>query len=59
MRAEVIVPFFDLEKGDRATPDNTYQVGDVFEGTAARINGLAEKGFVKKMPRKAARKGKE
>ena len=50
MKAEVIVPFFDLEKGDRATPENTYQVGDVFEGTAARINGLAERGFVKKLP---------
>ena len=60
MKAEVIVPFFDLEKGDRATPENTYQVGDVFEGTAARINGLAEKGFVKKAPtRKRSAKGKE
>jgi len=60
MKAEVIVPFFDLEKGDRATPENTYQVGDTFEGTAARINGLAEKGFVKKPQRKAAaKKGKE
>ena len=59
MKAEVIRDFFDLEKGDRATPENTYHVGDVFEGTAARINGLVEKGFVKKMPRKAARKGKE
>lgn len=54
MRAEVIKPFFDLEKGDRATPENTYHVGDTFEGTAARVNGLAEKGFVRKMP--AARK---
>ena len=56
MKAEVIVPFFDLEKGDRATPENTYQVGDVFEGTAARINGLAEKGFVKKMPQQSKRR---
>lgn len=48
MKAEVIVPFFDLEKGDRATPENTYHVGDTFEGTAARINGLAERGFVRK-----------
>ena len=58
MKAEVIRPFFDLEKGSRATPENTYHVGDVFEGTAARINGLAEKGFVKKQPtrkRKAAK----
>ena len=50
MRAEVIRPFFDLEKGDRATPENTYHVGDIFEGTAARINGLVEKGFVRKLP---------
>ena len=50
MRAEVIVPFFDLERGDRATPDNTYHVGDTFEGTAARVNGLVEKGFVRKLP---------
>lgn len=60
MRAEVIKPFFDLEKGDRATPDNTYRVGDVFEGTAARINGLAEKGFVRKPPsRRRSAKPKE
>ena len=52
MKAEVIVPFFDLEKGDRATPENTYQKGDIFEGTAARINGLVEKGFVRKLPSK-------
>ena len=50
MKAEVIKPFFDLEKGDRATPDNSYYVGDTFEGTAARVNGLVEKGFVRKMP---------
>ena len=48
MKAEVIRDFFDLEKGDRATPENTYHVGDIFEGTAARINGLAERGFVRK-----------
>lgn len=58
MRAEVIRPFFDLEKGDEATPENTYQVGDVFEGSAKRIDGLAEKGFVRKLPqrRRAAKK---
>ena len=50
MRAEVIKPFFDLENGDEATPENTYKVGDVFEGTAERVNGLVEKGFVKKLP---------
>ena len=58
MRAKVIRPFFDLEKGDKATPENTYQVGDTFEGTAARVNGLVEKGFVEKIPAKrAAKKG--
>ena len=56
MRAEVIKPFFDLEKGDRATPSNTYHVGDIFEGTAARVNGLVQKGFVKKIPTKRATK---
>ena len=59
MRAEVICPFFDLEKGDFATPDNTYQVGDIFEGTAARINGLVEKGFVRKLPTRKRAKAKE
>lgn len=61
MKAEVIVPFFDLEKGDRATPENTYHVGDTFEGTAARVNGLVEKGFVKKLPqpKRRAAKAKE
>jgi len=49
MKAEVIVPFFDLEKGDRATPENSYYVGDIYEGTAARINGLVEKGHVRKI----------
>ena len=56
MRAKVIKPFFDLEKGDRATPSNTYHVGDIFEGTAARVNGLVQKGFVKKIPTKRATK---
>ena len=58
MKAEVIKPFFDLEKGDKATPANSYYVGDTFEGTAARINGLVEKGFVKKVPtrKRAAKK---
>ena len=60
MKATVIKPFFDLEKGDRATPENTYHVGDTFEGTAARVNGLVEKGFVRKLPqRKQAAKPKE
>ena len=60
MKAEAIRPFFDLEKGDRATPANTYHVGDTFEGTAARINGLVEKGFLKKpQTRKRTTKSKE
>ena len=58
MKATVIRDFFDLEKGDRATPENTYRVGDTFEGTAARVNGLAERGFVRKQPtrKRAAKK---
>ena len=56
MKAEVIVPFFDLEKGDRATPENSYYVGDVFEGTAARVNGLVERGFVRKLEQPARRR---
>jgi len=47
MKADVIRAFYDLEH-----PENVYQPGDVFEGTAARVNGLAEKGFVKKRPSK-------
>lgn len=50
MKAEVIKPFFDLETGLGCVPENCYAVGDTFEGTAARVNGLAEKGFVKKIP---------
>ena len=60
MKAEVVKPFYDLETGLGCVPENTYQPGDVFEGTAARVNGLAEKGFVVKMPqRKRAAKPKE
>ena len=59
MKAKVIVPFFDLEKGDRATPENTYNVGDTFEGTAARINGLVEKGLVEKLPQPKKRAAKQ
>ena len=50
MRAEVLKPFYDLETGLGCVPENTYQPGDVFEGTAKRVNGLAEKGFVRKLP---------
>lgn len=60
MKAEVIVDFYDLTTGLGCVPENTYHVGDVFEGTAERVNGLVEKGIVKKMPRgKRAAKPKE
>ena len=61
MKAEVIQPFYDLETGLGCVPSNCYAIGDTFEGTAARVNGLVEKGFVKKLPaqkRKAQPKGK-
>lgn len=60
MRAEVIKPFYDLETGLGNVPENTYHVGDVFDGTADRVNGLVEKGFVKKMPqrKRSGRKNK-
>lgn len=50
MKAEVIVSFYDLETGLGSVPENTYQVGSVFEGTPERVQGLVDKGFVKKMP---------
>lgn len=58
MKAEVIRDFYDLETGLGCVPSNTYHVGAIFEGTAARVNGLVEKGFVKKLPqaKRAARK---
>ena len=60
MRAEVVRDFYDLETGLGCVPENTYHAGDVFEGTAARVNGLVEKGFVKKLPqRRKASKTKE
>lgn len=60
MKAEVIRDFYDLETGLGCTPENTYHVGDVFEGTAARVNGLVERGFVKKITaRKRAPKKSE
>ena len=42
-------------------PENTYAAGDTFEGAAARVNELVEKGFVEKVqaPRKRAPKTKE
>ncbi|MBQ2680456.1 MAG: hypothetical protein IJF97_00815 [Eggerthellaceae bacterium] len=60
MKAEVLKPFYDLETGLGCVPENCYDVGDTFEGTAARVNGLVEKGFVKKQPaRKRAAKPRE
>ena len=60
MKAEVVRDFYDLETGLGCVPENTYHVGDTFEGTAARVNGLVEKGFVKKQaPRKKAEKSKD
>ena len=58
MKAEVIKPFFDLETGLGPIPENTYHVGDLFEGTAERVSGLVERGFVRKLPtrKKAAQK---
>ena len=61
MKAKVIRPFYDRETGLGNVPENTYRKGDVFEGTAARVNGLVEKGFVEKEParRRAKAKPKE
>lgn len=54
MKAKVIKDFYDLEH-----PENTYRVGDEFEGTAERVDGLAKKGFVEKPARQTrARKAK-
>ena len=59
MRAEVTADFYDLTTGLGCVPENTYHVGDVFEGTAERVNDLVEKGFLKKLPpRKRAAKAK-
>lgn len=57
MKAQVIRDFYDIETGLGPVPENTYHVGDVFEGTAARVNGLAEKGFVVKIPTRRRAKG--
>ena len=50
MKAEVLVDFYDLTTGLGCVPENTYHVGDVFDGTAERVNGLVEKKIVKKIP---------
>ncbi len=56
MRAEVIRDFYDKETGLGCVPENTYHPGDVFEGTASRVNELVEKGFVKKFPQRRRKK---
>lgn len=59
MKAEVIVDFYDLTTGLGCVPENTYHVGDVFEGTPERVNGLVEKGIVKKLPQRKRRAAKQ
>ena len=56
MDAKVIKPFFDL-----ANPEDVYAVGDKFTGTAERVKGLQEKGFVvvEEKPRRRTAKSKE
>ena len=58
MKAEVIKDFYDLETGLGCVPENTYKVGDTFEGTAARVSALVEKGFVVKLPTRKRAAGK-
>lgn len=58
MKAQVVKTFFDLTTGLGCVPENTYRPGDVFEGTAARVNELAEKGFVVKLPTRKRAKAK-
>lgn len=58
MRAKVIAPFFDLTTGLGNVPENTYYVGDTYEGSVARVNELARKGFVEKAPRAKKRTSK-
>lgn len=41
MKAKVTKAFYDLEH-----PENTYQPGDVFEGSEQRVKGLVAGGFV-------------
>ena len=58
MKAKVVKSFYDLETGLGNVPENTYLVGQEFEGTAARVNGLVKKGFLEKIPTRK-RKAKE
>lgn len=56
MDGKVIKPFFDL-----SNPSDVYAVGDTFEGTDERVNGLIQKGFLepiaeKPKPKRTTRK---
>lgn len=53
MRAKVAKPFFDLSH-----PEDVYAVGDTFEGTEERVEGLHKRGFVEPMPEKPKAKPK-
>jgi hypothetical protein len=53
MNAKVIKPFFDL-----SNPSDVYAVGDTFEGTDERVNGLIQKGFLEPMAEKPKPKPK-
>lgn len=53
MKAKVIKPFFDLSH-----PEDVYAVGDTFEGTEERVEGLRKRGFVEPMPEKSKAKPK-
>lgn len=50
MRAKVVRDFWDMQ--DERHP--TYRAGDVFEGSAARVHGLEQRGFVEAIPEKKA-----
>ena len=47
MDGKVIKPFFDL-----SNPDDVYAIGDTFSGTAERVNGLIQNGFLEPMAEK-------
>lgn len=51
MDAKVNKPFTDLEKG------GVYMPGDTFSGTASRIDGLVEKGFLRKPKQEPSKRG--
>ena len=59
MKAEVLVDFYDLTTGLGCIPSNTYSKGDIFEGSAERVNGLVEKGIVKKLPARRRKAGQK